>query len=227
VAEVNLERVTVIGATGPEGFGLATRWAGAGIEVIIGSREAAKAEAAARRLAELVPRGNVRGAENPEAAAAAEVVVVTVPFSGVPAIYRSIAEHLAEGATVIDATVPVQASIGGRPTHVFGVWEGSAAQLARSLLPDHVKMCAAFHSLSAAALSDRGVALQGDVLGCGSKAGKEAVKALTEAIPKLRFVDAGPLENARIVETITALLIGINHRYKVDRAGVHITNLPE
>jgi NADPH-dependent F420 reductase len=224
---VTVARVAAIGATGAEGFGLATRWAAAGIEVIIGSRDAAKADDAARRLTERVPDANVRGAENPHAAAAADVVVVTVPFSGIPSIYKSIAEHLQQGAVVIDATVPVQASIGGRPTHVFGVWEGSAAQLAKSLLPDHVKMCAAFHSLSAAALSDQDDVLQGDVLACGSKAGKEAVKALTEAIPKLRFVDAGPLENARIVETITALLIGINHRYKIEGAGIHITNLPE
>jgi NADPH-dependent F420 reductase len=222
-----IERVAVIGGTGDEGFGLATRWAAAGIEVVIGSRETAKAEKAAARLAELVPAGNVSGVENPRAAADAQVVVVTVPFSGVPTIYRSIADHLADGAVVIDTTVPVQASMGGRPTHVFGVWEGSAAQLGRSLLPGHIKMCAAFHSLSAAALSDRDAVLHGDVLGCGHKEGKEAVKALTEAIPELRFVDAGPLENARIVETITALLIGINRRYGLDRAGVHITNLPE
>jgi 8-hydroxy-5-deazaflavin:NADPH oxidoreductase len=224
---VKIERVAAIGATGAEGFGLATRWAAAGIEVIIGSRDAAKAQDAARRLTEVVPDGNVRGAENPQAAAAADVVVVTVPFSGVPSIYRSIADHLTEGAVVIDATVPVQASIGGRPTHTFGVWEGSAAQLAKSLLPDHIKMCAAFHSLSAAVLSNRAAELHGDVLACGSKAGKEAVKGLTEAIPGLRYVDAGPLENARIVETITALLIGINHRYKIEGAGIHITNLPE
>jgi NADPH-dependent F420 reductase len=217
----------VIGGTGAEGFGLATRWADAGVEVIIGSREAAKAESAAQRLSAMVPDGNVRGAENPEAAAAAGVVVVTVPFAGLPAIYRSISEHLAEGTVVIDGTVPVQASIGGKSTHVFGVWEGSAAQLARSLLPPHIKMCAAFHSLSAGALSDRDAALHGDVLACGSKDGKEAVKGLTEAIPELRYVDAGPLENARIVETITALLIGINRRYKIHGAGVHITNLPE
>jgi 8-hydroxy-5-deazaflavin:NADPH oxidoreductase len=224
---VTVDRVAVIGGTGAEGFGLATRWAEAGIEVIIGSREATKAESAAQQLSELVSNGKVRGAENPEAAAAAGVVVVTVPFAGLAAIYRSIGEHLVEGAVVIDTTVPVQASIGGRPTHVFGVWEGSAAQLGRSLLPPHIKMCAAFHSLSAAALSDRDVALYGDVLACGSKDGKEAVKALTEAMPELRYVDAGPLENARIVEPITALLIGINRRYKIDRAGVHITNLPE
>jgi NADPH-dependent F420 reductase len=224
---MDVMRVAVIGGTGDEGFGLATRWAAAGIEVIIGSREAAKAKKAAARLSELVPEANVRGAENPDAVAGTGVVAVTVPFAGVPTIYRSIADHLDDGAVVIDTTVPVQASIGGRPTHVFGVWEGSAAQLGRSLLPSHIKMCAAFHSLPAAALSDRDAVLHGDVLGCGSKEGKEAVKALTEAIPELRYVDAGPLENARIIETITALLIGINRRYGIDRAGVHITNLPE
>ncbi|MEA2505946.1 MAG: 8-hydroxy-5-deazaflavin:NADPH oxidoreductase [Actinomycetota bacterium] len=223
---MEIERVAVIGGTGDEGFGLATRWAAAGIELVIGSRDAAKAEGAAERLRAFGPPGNVQGLENSAAAASAPVVVVTVPFAGLPSIYRSIAEHLSEGAVVIDTTVPVQASIGGKPTHVFGVWEGSAAQLGRSFLPGHVKMCAAFHSLSAAALSDREAPLYGDVLACGTKEGKEAVQALTEAIPQLRYIDAGPLENARIVETITALLIGINRRYKTDRAGVHITNLP-
>jgi NADPH-dependent F420 reductase len=224
---VEIERVAVIGGTGDEGFGLATRWAAAGIEVIIGSRDAAKANDAATRLKGVIPEAKVRGLENPEAAASAGIVIVTVPFSGVPSIYRSIADHLSDGTVVIDTTVPVQASIGGKPTHVFGVWEGSAAQLGRSFLPDHIKMCAAFHSLSASALSDLDATLSGDVLGCGGKEGKGAVRALTEAIPDLRFVDAGLLENARIVETITALLIGINRRYKIDGAGIHITNLPE
>jgi 8-hydroxy-5-deazaflavin:NADPH oxidoreductase len=224
---MEIERVAVIGGTGDEGFGLATRWAAAGIDVVIGSRDAAKAEGAAERLRAFSPPGNVQGLENPAAAASAPIVVVTVPFAGLPSIYRSIAEHLSEGAVVIDTTVPVQASMGGKPTRTFGVWEGSAAQLGRSLLPAEVKMCAAFHSLSASGLSDTGERLHGDVLGCGGKEGKAAVKTLTEAIPELRFVDAGPLENARIVETITALLIGINHRYKTDRAGVHITNLPQ
>jgi 8-hydroxy-5-deazaflavin:NADPH oxidoreductase len=224
---MEVARVTVIGGTGEEGFGLATRWAAAGIEVVIGSRESAKAEDAARRLLGLNGKAAVQGMENPEAAAASDVVVVTVPFSGIARIYKSIAEHLQEGAVVIDATVPVQAAMGGKPTRVFGIWEGSAAQLGKGLLPPHVKMCAAFHSLSASALADGEGALNGDVLGCGSKEGKAAVKSLTEAIPGLRFVDAGPLENARIVETITALLIGINHRYGIDRAGLHITNLPK
>lgn len=223
---MEVPRVAVIGGTGDEGFGLASRWAAAGIEVVIGSRDPGRAESAATRLRALVPGSSVQGLENPAAAAASPVVVVAVPFSGLASIYRLIAGHLGEGAVVIDAAVPVEAAVGGKPTRVLGVWEGSAAQLGRGLLPGHVKMCAAFHTLSASGLSDGATPLDGDVLGCGSAEGKEAVRILTEAIPNLGFVDAGPLENARIIETITALLIGINHRYRTDRAGIRVTGLP-
>jgi 8-hydroxy-5-deazaflavin:NADPH oxidoreductase len=218
--------VTVIGGTGEEGFGLALRWAVAGLDVVIGSRDAARAEKAAARLAERVPDAAVRGLENPDAARASDVVVVTVPFGGQAAIYRSIAESLGEGAVVVDCTVPLAASVGGRATHVVGVWQGSAAQQAASILPKGATVCAAFHTLSAAALDDLETPLDGDVLACGPRAGKERVKDLVGAIPGLRFVDAGGLENARIVEPLTALLIGINRRYGVDRAGIRITGLP-
>lgn len=220
-----IERVTVIGATGDEGFGLALRWATAGIPIVIGSRSAERAAAAADELKAKVPGADARGLENGEAAAASDVVMVTVPFSGQATIYKAIADHLREGATVIDGTVPVAASVGGRVTRTLGVWEGSAAQQAAGFLPKGTKVYAAFHSLAAAALADLGSDLEGDVLVCGSKNGKEVVKKLVEAIPRLRFVDAGPLENARIVEPITALLIGINHRYGVDRAGIRITGV--
>lgn len=220
-------RVAVIGGTGEEGFGLALRWARAGIEVVIGSRDEARAQAAAARLAERIPEANVRGAANPDAAAACEVVVVTVPFSGVIGIYKSIAEHLRPDAVVVDGTVPVEASLGGKVTHVFGVWEGSAAQLAQSFLPKGTKMCAAFHTVASAALADIDHVMDGDVLVCGSKDARALVRDLVQAIPDLRFVDAGPLENARIIEPITALLIGINHRYGTDRAGIKITGLPD
>lgn len=217
----------MIGGTGEEGFGLATRWAAAGIEVVIGSRDAGRAQEAAERLRTIVPDAAVSGAENGAAAASAPVVVVTVPFSGFVPIYKAIGEHLGPDTIVVDGTVPVEASVGGKATHVFGVWEGSAAQLALAFLPKGTKMCAAFHTLSASALSDLDSTIDGDVLVCGSKQGKEAVRVLVEAIPALRFVDAGPLENARIIEPITALLIGINHRYATDRAGIRITGLPD
>ncbi|HJR44348.1 MAG TPA: NADPH-dependent F420 reductase, partial [Actinomycetota bacterium] len=217
----------VIGGTGDLGFALACRWARAGFDVVIGSREEAKAKAAVEKLLELVPDAKIDGMENGAATAAAPVVVVAIPFSGLIPIYKSIADHLRPDAVVIDATVPVEASVGGKATHVFGVWEGSAAQLGLAFLPKGTTMCAAFHTLSASALDQLDTPVDGDVPVCGRKDGKPAVKELVEAIPNLRFVDAGPLENARIVEPITALLIGMNHRYGTDRAGIAFTGLPE
>ncbi len=223
---MTVEQVAVIGGTGEEGLGLALRWARAGIGIVIGSRSAERADQAATRVTELVPGASARGLENPDAAAAGSVVVVAVPFEGQATIYKSIAGHLRQDAVVIDCTVPVAAAVGGKATNVLGVWQGSAAQQAASLIPKGVQLCGAFHSLSAVALHDLNSSLEGDVLVCGPRTAKPVVRRLVEAIEHLRFVDAGPLDNARIVEPITALLIGINHRYKVDRAGIRITGLP-
>lgn len=220
-----LDHVAIVGGTGDLGFALATRWARAGVKVTIGSRDAAKAEASAAELQELVAGAEVEGRENADAAATCDTIVVAVPFSGFVPIYRSLAGSLRENAVVIDATVPVEASVGGKATHVFGVWEGSAAQLGLAFLPKGTRMCAAFHTLSASAVADLDHELEGDILVCGNKEGKPVVKELIELLPRLRFVDAGPLENARIIEPITALLIGINHRYKTDRAGIAITGI--
>lgn len=220
-----LDHVAIVGGTGDLGFALATRWARAKVKVTIASRDAAKAESSAAKLKELIAGADVEGRENADAAAACDTIVVAVPFSGFVPIYRSLAGSLRENAVVIDATVPVEASVGGKATHVFGVWEGSAAQLGLAFLPKGTRMCAAFHTLSAAAVADLDHELEGDILVCGNKDGKPVVKELIELLPRLRFVDAGPLENARIVEPITALLIGINHRYKTDRAGIAITGI--
>ncbi len=219
------DKVTVIGGTGDLGFALASRWAKAGLHVTIGSRHAEKANDAVERLRELVADASVEGAENAEAASRGGVILVAVPFSGLVPIYKSIADALPPDAVVIDSTVPVEASVGGKATHVFGIWEGSAAQLGLAFLPKGTKMCAAFHTVSASAAAELDTNLEGDVLVCGSKDGKALVKELVEVLPDLRYVDAGPLENARIIEPITALLIGINHRYGTDRAGVAITGI--
>jgi NADPH-dependent F420 reductase len=220
-----IERVAVIGGTGAEGFGLALRWAAAGIEVVIGSRDQGRAEDAAVRLRERIAEAQVMGLVNAAAAARCDVVVVAVPFSGQVAIYKSLTEGLREDAVVVDCTVPVEAAVGGKATHVLGVWEGSAAQLAASLAPKGAGLCAAFHTLSASALADLDSPLEGDVPVCGPKAAKGVVRQLVEEIPELRFVDAGPLENARIVEPLTSLLIGMNRRYKTDRAGIRFTGI--
>ena len=222
-----IDRVCVVGGTGDEGFGLALRWAKAGVEVVIGSRDETRATEAAKRLAERVPAANVTGLENTEAVASCDVVVVTVPFGGQAAIYKSISDHVHDGAVVVDCTVPVAAAVGGRATNVLGVWQGSAAQQAASLLPKETIVMAGFHTLSAAALNELEAPLEGDVLICGPRAGKDTCRSLVEAIEGLRFVDAGTLDQARIVEPITALLIGINRRYKIHSAGVRITGLPD
>lgn len=220
------DRVAVIGATGDEGFGLASRWAKAGLDVVIGSRDAGRAAEAAERLKENVPNAHVEGLENAAAAAAADAVVVTVPFSGQAMIYKAIAPHVRDTAIVVDCTVPVAASVGGKVAHTLGVWEGSAAQQAQSFL-EKGTLVAAFHSLAAVVLNDLEATMEGDVLVCGNRReAKERIRPLVEAIPNLRYVDAGPLENARIVEPITALLIGLNRRYKVHGSGIQITGIP-
>ncbi|MDQ3784792.1 MAG: NADPH-dependent F420 reductase [Actinomycetota bacterium] len=223
--ESALDAVAVIGGTGAAGFGLATRWAAAGLAVIVGSRDAVRAEEAAARLRSLGQEARARGFANPEAAASAQAVVVAVPYAGQAAIYKSIAEHVRDDAVVVDCTVPLAASVGGKASHVLGVWEGSAAQQGAARLPPGVTVCAAFHSLSASALGEVGTPCEGDVLVCGPRSGQGVVRELVEAIPGLRYVNAGPLENARYVEPLTSLLIGINRRYKTDRAGLRITGI--
>ena len=220
-----MRTVAIVGGTGEEGSGLAARWATAGWEIIIGSRDRARAERAAERVSATVPGATVRPAVNEEAAAAAALVVVTVPFAGQAATYKSIAAHVRDDAVVVDCTAPLAVATGGRASHVLGVWQGSAAQQGAALL-ERGTLCSAFHSLSAAALHDLDVDLDGDVLMCGPKAAQRAAAELVEAIPRLRAVDAGPLDNARVVEPLTALLIGINRRYGTDRAGLRVTGLP-
>jgi 8-hydroxy-5-deazaflavin:NADPH oxidoreductase len=224
---MTLGRVSVIGATGDLGFALALRWAQAGLAVIIGSRDEERAESAAQRIRETVPEADVQGLVNPEAASASDVIVVTVPFAGQALIYKSIAESIAEDAVVVDCTVPLSNAVGGRAMRVLGVWEGSAAQQATGILRKRGRMCAAFHTMAASDLEKIDEPLDSDVLVCGSYAdAKQTVRQLVEAIPGLRYVDAGPLENARLVEPLTALLIGINRRYKAV-TGIRITGLPE
>lgn len=217
--------IAVLGGTGNEGGGLALRWGAAGHKVVIGSRDGAKAGGAAQEYSERVPEGSFEGRTNEEAAAMCEIVVLTVPFAGQAALCRSIAGSLARGTIVVDCTVPVAASVGGKPTEVLGVPAGSAAQQAKSLLPEHTIVCSGFHSLSASALYDLAAELEGDVLVCGPGAGKEKVRPLVECIPTLRYVDAGGLSTARIVEPITSLLIGINRRYSTDRSGIRVTGI--
>jgi NADPH-dependent F420 reductase len=218
------ENIAIIGGAGELGFGLALRWAQAGQTVLIGSREEKKAQEAATRIKAAVPGAEVSGFDNAKAAAQASLVVLAVPFAAQSGIIKVIKPALKQ-AILVDASVPLSASVGGKPTRLLGIWEGSAAQAARDLLPG-MTVLSAFHNVSAEALHDLSSPLDCDVLVCGDDASaKERLSQLIKLIPGLRPLDAGPLEMSRVVEGITALLISLNRRYKVQHSGVRITGV--
>jgi len=220
--------IAIVGGTGPLGLGLASRWARAGETIIIGSRDAARAQGAAAEIrSQSESAVQISGAANSVAVAAADVVMLTVPFEGQAALLKDLKSSFRPDTTVIDATVPLAASVGGRATRTLGVWQGSAAQQAAELLPAHVKVAAAFHSVSAELL-EGAESIDCDVLVCSDDTqAREVASELAEKIPGVRAVNAGALENARIVEQITALLITLNIKHKVHSAGLRITGLPK
>jgi len=217
--------VAVIGGTGAEGFGLALRLGRAGHRVVIGSRSAERgAEAAGRAKATLGGEAAVEGAANEQAASVAEVVVVTVPFEGQAAIYRSLKPHVEPGRIVVDATSPLATAVGGRAWQVLRPWHGSAAEQAAALLAEGVRVVAAFHTISAEALQDLDQPMESDVFVCGDdEEAKTTIGELIDDIPDLRWVDAGRLSMARIAETFTALLVSVNRTYKIRDAGFRVT----
>jgi len=219
--------IAVIGGTGAAGLGLALRWARAGETVIIGSRDAARAQQAAEAVRQRVgPSAQVSGLDNAAACAASELLVLTVPFEGQAALLKQLKTALRPGSVLIDATVPLAASVGGRSSRTLSVWQGSAAQQAAELVPKGVLVAAAFHNLSAHLLN-QDEDIDADVIVCSDDPHATAVAMeLAVKIPRVRAIDGGKLENARILEQITALLIGLSSRYK-GHAGVRITGLPD
>ena len=217
--------IAVLGGTGPEGFGLALRWAQAGETVIIGSRDLKRAEEAASKIQSKVGgNAQVSARENIEACAVADLLVLTIPFEGHASLLKQLKPAIRPGSLVIDATVPLAASVGGRPTRTLGVWQGSAAQEAAEILSKDVSVVAAFQNLSATLLNN-GVPLDCDVIVCSDDAHAiQTVRSLAAKIPGVRAIDGGKLENSRILEHITALLVGMNIRHKGD-SGIRITGL--
>ncbi|MEX0984593.1 MAG: NADPH-dependent F420 reductase [Actinomycetota bacterium] len=216
--------VAIVGGTGEEGFGLALRLAKAGHHVTIGSRAQEKADASVAEAKSILGEdAPVVGAVNAASVAGKDVVFVTVPFSGVAMIYDAIAGSLPEGAIVCDCTSPLMSAVGGRASHAIRPWHGSAAEFAKTLLPKHVRLVAAFHTVAAEALHRVEEPLDSDALVMGDDAAaKSMVGSLIEDIPGMRWVDCGGLQMARIAETLTALLISVNSRYKA-HAGFRIT----
>jgi NADPH-dependent F420 reductase len=219
------EPICIVGGTGALGFGLALRLGRQGVPVVIGSRDAARAHESAARASELLPGGSFAGAENAEAVLESEIVVLSVPFRNQSETLTNLKGALRAGQLLVDATVPLAAAVGGKATRTLGVWQGSAAQQAQEMAPEGVQVVSAFHTVSAALLSDLEHDLDEDVLLCGDRReDKDKVAELVNLIPGLRAVDCGRLEMARIVEQLTPLIISINIRHKV-RAGIKITGL--
>ena len=209
--------IGIVGGTGPQGRGLAKRFAASGLEVVVGSRSAERAETVAAELG-----AGVRGASNADCVRASDVVVVSVPWDGHAELVESLAKDLA-GKVVVDCVNPL--GFDERGSHALPVEEGSAAAQAQRLLPD-ATVVAAFHHLSAVTLLDDDVAsVDADVLVLGDdRAATDLVQELAARIAGCRGIYAGRLRNAGQVEAFTANLIAINRRYKA-HAGLKITDV--
>ena len=219
--------IPILGGTGALGYGLAVRWAAAGLGVVIGSREASRAEEAAAKIREQVPGAAVEGLENGAAAGRGPIVFLTVPFRAQSETLNNLRNALEPGQILVDCTVPLAAAVSGKATRSLGVWQGSAAQQAQEMVPEGVTVVSALHTVAAPTLADLDADLGEDVLVCGDKKKDKApVARLIERIDGLRAINAGPLETARIAEQLTPLLISINVRYKA-HAGLRLVGLPD
>ena len=211
----------ILGGTGPEGMGLALRLGLADEPVFIGSRDAARAVAAAESLRDQGVTAEIQGGLNEEAAERADTIVVAVPFEAQRAVLESVRERL-RGKTVVDAAVALTRT-GGRFDLVH-VEEGSASLQAQALLPES-SVVAAFQTISARDLLDASHAVEGDVVVCADDdAARALVMSLAERIPALRAVDGGGLAGSRYVEGITPLLLNVNRTYRA-RTAVRILGI--
>jgi NADPH-dependent F420 reductase len=214
--------IAVLGGTGQEGSGLALRWAKAGHRIILGSRDAQRAAAAADDMKALLGGGEVRGDSNKNAAAAADIIVLTVPFSAQRSTVEDVRSAL-EGKILVDATVPL---VPPKVARVQLPSAGSAVASVQRALGENVRVVSAFQNISAHHLKDLDHAVDCDVLICGDDpAAREIVVGLAADIG-LRGIHAGPIENSAATEALTSVLIAMNIRYKVPGAGIRITGLP-
>jgi NADPH-dependent F420 reductase len=219
--------IAVVGASGSLGFGLAIRLARTGVPIAIGSRDPERAAQTATRAAAAIPDGSFAGYDNAGAVRAAGAVILSVPFRNQSETLANLRDALRPGQLLIDATVPLAAAVGGRATRMLGVWQGSAAEQAAEMAPAGVRVVSALHTVSATKLNDLDRVLDEDVLVCGdARADKREAALLIERIEGLRCVDCGRLEMSRTTESLTALLIGVNARYKV-HAGVRLAELSD
>ncbi|MFQ6019330.1 MAG: NADPH-dependent F420 reductase [Dehalococcoidia bacterium] len=214
-------RVALIGGTGPEGLGLATRFAKAGDEVLIGSRTLERAEEAAAKIKEKLPEARARGYFNREAVAKADIVFLTVPYTAHQQTLEDLREDIGD-KVLVDVVVPLE--FGKDGVRAIPIEEGSVAEQTRQLAP-RAKVVSAFHHLDATELQRVGRPMQGDVIVCADhKGAKQRIMEQAEKIEYVRALDGGGLGNARYLEEWTALLLSINKIYKA-HTGVRIVGV--
>jgi 8-hydroxy-5-deazaflavin:NADPH oxidoreductase len=219
--------VAIVGASGALGFGLAVRLGRAGVPVVVGSRDAERIEQTISRAREIVPEGSFSGFDNEGAVRAADIVILSVPFGNQYETLLKLQDVLRPGQLLIDATVPLAATVGAGATRMLGVWQGSAAEQALELAPAGVSVVSALHTVSAASLGDLDHPLEQDVFICGdSREDKRRAAGLLELIGGLRCVDCGHLEMARITESLTALMIAVKIEHAT-HVGIRMTGLPD
>lgn len=221
-------KIAIIGGTGDQGLGLAMRFAKSGEHVLVGSRDVKKAENAVNIIKNMIDKddlSNVSAMTNDDAADNGDIVILTVPLQAQMVTLKSIKAHL-DGKIFVDATVPLEGCIGGKPTRFVDLWEGSAAERSQAFLGDEARVVSAFSNISAASLTNIEEDVDCDCLVSGDDQNANAeVMALAEKIPGVRAIECGALENARIVEKITPLLINLNIKNKIKLAGIRITGL--
>ncbi len=210
------EVVAILGGTGEQGLGLAYRFALAGRPVRIGSRKEDRALETMRDVAAKVPGADVTGHENAAAVSAASggIVILSVPFEHMAGTIKSVKDELVPGAVLVSMGVPLASAIGDVASRVIGVSQGSCAEMCEALSPEGVPVISAFQNVAAHRLLDLPHPVECDVIVSGAKEPRARVMALCGDIPGTRAIDGGPLYNARYVEQLTALLIGINIRLK-------------
>ena len=220
------EVVAILGGTGDQGLGLAYRFAAAGRPVRIGSRKAERALNAEKEVKGEFPDADLVGLLNPAATREVQggIVIVSVPFEHTASTVKSIREELTPGTVLVSMGVPLATAVGDVPGRVIGISQGSCAELCQSLAPKGVEVVSAFQNVSAHRLLDLDNPVECDVIISGPKEARRRVMDLCDDVPGTRAIDGGPLYNARYVEQITAMLIGINIRYKLpDGAGLRLT----
>ena len=221
------DAIAILGGTGEQGLGLALRFTAAGRRVVIGSRRADRATAAAERVRAAVPGAEVSGAENREACRGAQVIILSVPFEHTASTVKEVRDALVAEQIVVSMGVPLASAVGGPATQTIGVWQGSCAEMVAALLPKGVQTVSALQNVAAHSLQSLDRPVDCDVLVSGAEGPRKQIMALCELVPGVRGIDGGPLANARIAESITALLIGLNIRYRVSGGtGIRFTGLP-